>query len=401
MNKNLKAQFLKITVFQDCIEGNVEECSRVFYTLAGESTDEFLYMFGINSNNICRIKQSTGDMDIWYGDEKYPCCKKFLFIRSIAYENYIYFISGKTNYVLKYNTTLDEKKYIYLEGAATEFVPYLYGKQLFLLPVGYSEWFVCIDVESDRVRYLSTNYKVHLSPSVLTKQYIFVHGIVTGGCIYRGSYLDSSIQKYNIRSEKFQYITIEDFNRPIRQVIFDGKYFWLLSNNDGMLVRWNPKDGRINYSIDLAKETEKKGMLYAACIYVNELVYIIERMDSCILELNIKENLLCVYDCKKIPGFEMRMPNRQAFSEAIRVDNEGRLIFFPFNANGVVILNSKKEVEFYMTRSSKLLGIAGEQQEQTESICTLEALLDRVQHCYSSNTRQTSDIGEQIFQNIY
>ena len=67
------------------------------------------------------------------------------------------------------------------------------------------------------------------------------------------------------------------------------------------------------------------------------------------MELYVKENVLYIYDCKKISGFALKQDNMQMFADQIRVGNEGSLYFFPFFANGVVIKRKNGTVYFYNT----------------------------------------------------
>lgn len=379
MNKNLEAKYSKITVHQDSFDKEMDKAGlRTFHTLAGECIGNSIYLYSVSNNSICKIDKITGNIEVEYGDHKRPCYEEYLYLKSVVYQDIICFISDKAECVLKFDTITGKKERVYFKGNATDCEPVLDESMLFLLPIGYSEQLICINLINNSVTYLPTNYSTQIKRSLQAEQYIFGEPLRIDDWIYRGCYLESYIQKFNIEKGVFEYITVNNFNRPIRAISFDGEYFWILSKTDGILVCWDEKNNKIMNSIDLSQESLKKEMIYATCFYANGIIYIPEKNGTCILELHVKENLLESYDCKQIPEFGTRHQESQPFAERIRVGNDGAIHFFPFDSNGAVIKTKSDCVHFYKCETAKGLDIAVDQQIQNESTCTLKSFCKKV-----------------------
>ena len=276
----------------------------------------------------------TGHIEVEYGDYERPFCKEYLYTNSIVYKQIIYFIPNRSNDILKYDTITNEKVRISHKGNSIDYEPVIYANKLFLLPIGYSDELICININNNSVSYLPSNYSYQLNQRFIGEHFIFGKALQVGNYVYRGSYLE-------------------------------------LSNIDGLIVRWEEITNKIVYSLDLSAETQKEGMLYSSCVYRSGIVYIPEKKGTCLLELCVKENILYVYDCKKISGFALKRENMQMFADQIRVGNEGSLYFFPFFSNGVVIKRKDGTVYFYNTATAKGLKIANDHIIQNESSSTL------------------------------
>lgn len=344
---------------------------RTIYALAGECIENKIYLYNIYNNSICKIDKTTGNIEVEYGDDKRPYYEAYLYFKSVIYKQTICFISDKEENVLKYDTITGKKEWIYFKGNGIELEPALCESMLFLMPVGYSEQLICINLIDNNVEYIPTNYSVQLNRTLQVEQYIYGKTLRLGDWIYRGSCLEACIQKFNIKTGVFEYIVVKHFKRPIRAISFDGEYFWILSQTDGMMICWDEKRNNIMTSIDLSHESGKKEMTYATCFYANGIVYIPEKNGTCILELDVKESLLVSYECKDIPGFKMNGQGNQAFGEHIRIGDDGAVYFFPLRANGVVVKTKAGCVHFYKSETVNGLGIAADQQIQNENTCTL------------------------------
>lgn len=398
MKKDLKARFSNVIIYQDLFEKESNSDKRVFHALAGECIDNSIYLYGIDNNSICKIYTDKGNMEIWYGDNDKPYCEEYLYIKSISYDHIICFISEKAEKVLKFDTNTGKKEWIPFDGNALDFEPALYEGLLFLLPMGYSKKLICIDIENNSVKYFPTNYESQLSRKYQRERYLFGKAILVKDCIYRGSFLEPCIQKYNIVTGQFEYIEIKKFSHPIKSMSFDGEYFWILSKK-GTIIRWNEKDNIIIFRVDLAEETKKQEMQYTFCSYINGMVYILEKMGACILELDVKKEILLSYDCNQIPGFELKCNGGQAFAEQIRVDFEGAVYFFPFYANGVIVKAKNGSVYFYKTETARGLKIANEQPVHNESTSTLNYFCENVQKA-DENIMKQACTGAKILHNV-
>lgn len=371
MMKYSKAKFSKITIQKDFLSEYLRNRKRTFYTLAGECVNNYIYLFGIDNNSICKIDEKTGNIDILSGDSESALCEEFLYVKSIAYEPFIYFIPYKTNKILKYDTNTGQKYYICFENDIMEYEPIICEEQLFLFPVGDSEQLICIDLKTDAISYVPTMYSLQLSQKTRSESSIFGNAVYADGYIYRGSYLNSHIQVFDVKAKRFEYIEISGFDRSIITVTYDGKYLWALSQIDGKLACWNPNIKSTVFVLDIAKISGKRNTQYAACAYYNDTLYIIEKNGTCILELKTKEDMLISYDCTEIAEFKLKMQNGQMFSESIRCNHKGSIYFFPFRANGVLVKEKNGNVYFYSTETMKMLSGKKEQQIQNECICTL------------------------------
>lgn len=400
MKKDLEAKFSNIIVHQDSFDNEMDKADlRTIHTLTGEHIGDKIYLFNTDNNSICKIDKASGNIEVEYGDDKRLCYEEYLYLKSVVYQHMICFISDKAENVLMYDTITGKKESIPFNGNGIDFEPALYESKLFLLPVGYSEQFICIDLINNSVKYLPTNYRVQLKDNLQTEQYIYGEALILGDWIYRGSYLEPYIQKFNIKTGVFEYVTVNNFNRSIRAISFDGEYFWILSKTDGMMICWDEKNNKIMSSIDLSLATEKKNMIYTTCFYKNGIVFIPEKKGTCILELHIKENLLVSYDCEAIPGFKMKRGGSQAFAEHIRLGDDGAIYFFTFNANGVLVKTKHGDVEFYKSETVKGLNIAGDQKMQNESACTLNHFCEKLD-LKNESTEYGIDIGTKIVLDI-
>ena len=292
-----------------------------------------------------------------------------------------------------------QKKKNGFKGNGIEFESVLYESMLYLLPIGYAERLICIDLTDNRVEYLPTHYSVQLNQTLRGEPYIYSIPLHFDEWVYRGSNLESRIQKFNLKSGVFEYVAVNNFNRPIRSIAFDGEYFWILSKTDGMIACWDEKRNKMLTSINLSLESQKEDMLYAACFYANGIVFILEQKGTCILELNVKEFLLESYDCGEIPGFRMVYQEKQAFAEGIRLGADGAIYFFPFKCNGVVVKEKNGCVYFYKSETIKCLEIAVDQQMQNESTCTLNCFCKKVK-IQNRNIVNEVDIGTKILLDI-
>ena len=400
MNKNLEAKYSKIIVHQDSFDKEMDKAGlRTFHTLAGECIGNSIYLYSVNNNSICKIDKITGNIEVEYGDCKKPYYEPYLYLQSVVYQHIICFISNKAENILKFDTITEKKEWIYFKGNGIEFESVLYESMLYLLPIGYAERLICIDLTDNRVEYLPTHYSVQLNQTLRGEPYIYSIPLHFDEWVYRGSNLESRIQKFNLKSGVFEYVAVNNFNRPIRSIAFDGEYFWILSKTDGMIACWDEKENKIITSIDLSLESGKKEMLYATCFYANGIIFILEEKGTCILELNVKEFLLKSYDCMEISGFRMIYQEKQAFAEGIRLGADGAIYFFPFKANGVVVKAKNGCVYFYKSETIKCLEIAVDQQMQNESTCTLNCFCKKVK-IQNRNIVNEVDIGTKILLDI-
>lgn len=398
MRKNLNAKFSSVSVYQMQASKKAKHAKRAFHSLTGECIEHFIYLFGIECNCICSIDMRTGNIDIQIGDDYEPVYKENLYIKSISYKKNIYFISDRGNAILKFNPITNKKQYLYFEDIAMDYIPVLNNANLILLPVGYSEKLVQIDLENSRISYLPVNYRSNLIANILGEPYIFGSAIVVNQCCYRGSYVGPYIQKFHMDSGNFEYIKVKDFNHTIKNITFDGSCFWILSYDDGTLVCWDEITNKIVSMLDLAKETKKPQMTYAECRYHDGIIYILEEKGSCIIEIDIKEKTLCCFDCMQISNFELKGQSRQAFSEFIKIDESGTIYFLPYQSNGVISKSKAGNIQFYLTENSKVLEFAGEQQ-QNENICTLCDFSEIIQRTNPKKTGQ-ADSGQLILNRI-
>ena len=398
MVKNLEAKFSNIILHQEASEINRKGIYRPFNTLTGECIDNNIYLFGLNNNSICTINKTTGNISVQLGDESMPYSKEGLYIKSIAYKKNVFFISDKINRILKLDTVTNKKTVISFRDVAMDYEPVLYKTKLFLLPIGYSDQLVCCNLENGDISYLSTNYRSELNQAVWGEAYIFGKTVAVGGCCYRGSYLGADIQKFHMESGRFEYMKINGFDQPIRNIVFDGEFFWILSSRNGQIIRWDQNRNEVLLSIDLAKETGKPSMIYTSCAYCGETLYIPEKQGSCILELRLKENMLVSYDYAQIPEFKSKRQNGQAFSEFIKIDPFGEVCFFPYQSNGVAIKSKDGILHFYPTETAKILEFSNEQQ-QNESICTLEHFCSIVSQ-KSRNQITKKNFGTRIIEEV-
>lgn len=398
MKKNLKAKFLDTTVYEIHNSDKRKNYKRAFHSLTGECIDNFIYLFGMDCNCICSIDKTSGKIDIQYGDDSEPIYKEFLYIASVSYKKNIYFIADRTNTILKFNPSTNQKKYLFFDDVVFDYITVLNGANLFLLPVGYTEKFVRIDLENSKISYPPVNYKSDLITSILREPYIFGTAVVVNQCCYRGSYVGPYLQKFYMDSGKFEYIKVNGFDHPIQNITFDGKYFWILSRNDGTLISWDEKTNNIVLLLDIAKETNKPQMTYVRCEYYNGILYILEERGSCIIEIDIKKDTFFCFDCTQIAGFELRRQNGQAFSEFIKTDGSGTIYFFPFQSNGIVSKDKTGNIYFYITENDKILNFA-EGQQQNENINTLFHFSETIQKTYKK-AEKNINCGQSILNNI-
>ncbi len=400
MDKDLGAKFSDITVYEDTSRGETEHARRVFHTLAGECIGDTLYMFGTDSNSICKVDMGTGNIDIQYGNQEVACCTQYLYKESIVYGTDIYFISDKTDVVLKYNVITGQRKYICNVHENKLYTSCIYKGNLYLLPIEYSEKYICIHLKDESVHYFATKYKERFGPRISMAPYLFGNGVLIGDCIYRGSYIEPCIEIFHISSGQLEYVSLNDFHRPIRRIAYDGVYIWLLSQSDGTIARWDPVNRRVVFKVDLAGLMGTPDIMYGSFAHVEGNIYVIPTSGTYIIMISTNGNSLCCYDCGQIPGFSMREPRGQAFSDHIRADKQGTVYFFPFKANGVVAREKGGAVRFYKTETTKTIGLAAEQKEQNETTCTLEQLCRRVQSSKKDENRSPLS-GKKIWENIY
>lgn len=379
MKKNLQAQFAEITVYQDQTEHEVISSGRALHALTGECIGDEMYLFASDCNSIVSVNRITGTVKTQYGDERQPYSREYLYTDSLVYEGMIYFVSNKLPYVLKFDPVSGLKKYIAHNGLLINYLPCRYGKRLFLLPVEYSDRIISVDLSHDAVSYIPCIYPSDLMQAAqrVNEVLLFGLGIQVGRYVYQGSRVNSSLRQFDLETGKEKYLTVEGFQRPIRQMAFDGTHLWLLSL-DGLLAQWDYRKNKIIFSLNLSKEIGQQNVLYVACFCQKDAVYILENRGSCILKFNIQEKVLSQYDCSAIPGFQLKRPEGLAFSEGIRVNDKGAICFFPYLANGIFCWNTEDKVQFYLTVSAKALGRAVTQQLQTESTCGLADFCDRL-----------------------
>ena len=188
--KKCKEEFLNIITYQDYSNQETDMIDkRVFHTLAGEYIKNKIYFFSIDNNSICKIDMETGHIEVEYGDFERPFCKEYLYTNSIVYKQIIYFIPNRSNDILKYDTITNEKLRISHKGNSIDYEPVIYANKLFLLPIGYSNELICININNNSVSYLPSNYNYQLNQKFIGEHFIFGKALQIGNYVYRGSYL--------------------------------------------------------------------------------------------------------------------------------------------------------------------------------------------------------------------
>ncbi|MBQ3513261.1 MAG: hypothetical protein IJA32_05610 [Lachnospiraceae bacterium] len=391
----------KPMLYTDTEISDCKDSKRFIKGLATAVTDTKMYLYSGESNVICIADRNSGEIEVVKGMDGVPAGEPLIATSGIAWKDKIYFISENENYLMKFDTVTKEIKQIYVEKEYNDYNPVVWNGKILFFPVYYTTKIPCIDLNTDEINYLSTCYDKQLNIDATCKGVpLFRGNIEVDNVIYRVCRIAPIIQKYYLEEQRFEYVTIKSLTNLVRDIVYDGKFFWLILQEESSILKWDEKKNHIVDVIDLDEYMEEKGSRWTSGCCENQEIYLWQRNGSHIAKIDLKTQEINCFDCRAIEGFECKS-NVQAFSENL-CSMGGELMLFPWKANGIVSLTQDGNVFFTKTEveTNAMLGLFQNEQIYNESMCSVKQFVHIVLEQKRRKIEGIRNVGYEIWNEI-
>lgn len=351
-----------------------------------------MYMYSCENNVIGVVQSETGEIELLRGCAENAGGTQLVVVCCIVYQENIYFITADEKCIIKFQTNSKELKRIPIEQNYNDYAPILWKQKILFFPCFYSTTIPCIDVKTDEVTYIPTNYEKELNLGMGEKvEYLFYGTQIVDKVLYRGCYIAPIIQKYYLEEQRFEYVTVKGVHCGINNVAYDGEFYWLILKEDSRVLRWDEQKNEIVDVIDLDEYIGIKGSRWVAIQSADRIIYIWQENGTYIVRIDVEQSDIICFDCRDIPEFESPQ-FAQAFSHAVQYEN-GKIIFYPYKANGIVAITEEGSISFYKTEidTKDILRLFPKEQVFSESMCTIPQFVQIVKEGEKEKSHIESD----------
>ncbi len=374
---------------------------RPIRSLACEYINGELYAYSCDWNAICEYNFATQEVKVFRGRKKTKNIEKNLYVNSIVYKKFIYFLPYGEGNLIKFSVDSFELKEIPVVSSDNAINPVIYKGILYLFPVGYSDRIPFISLDSDAVGYREIKYlhQLNISESYRNES-LFCGNVCIGQWVYRVCRVAAIIQKYNIEEDVSYFYEIKGIEGKFKDIVYDGKYFWIIIYDSGKVLKWSGESRKSTEIIDVAAQLNLpdlelatincfNGNIYFTSVYTAHIIYI---------KSGKKQNIFII-DCQTLPGFSF-LPS-QAFANATQTDSSGNVYFIPYKANGIVVLRQDGLALFVeaSVQSNKLLEALGYDGALSECMCSVDIFYRLLVNNRTENIRNDK-IGEKIWNSL-
>lgn len=389
----------KPMLYTDVEIDNCRETKRILQGSIAGVVGEKVYLFSGKSNIIGVIDRNTGEIEVIKGCEGISAGEPLISVSGISYEDKMYFITESENYIIKLQTTENQIKQIYVEKEYNDYNSVIWNEKIWFFPTYDAVKIPCIDLDSDEVTYLPTRYEEQLKLDAAAKGVpLFFGKQMAGNVLYRACRIAPIIQKYYFEEKRFEYLSIKGLNGAVRDIVYDGEFFWMILQEGSFVLKWDEKNNQILEEIDLGEFVEDKGICWNSIFYEKEEIYILQRNGSHIVKINVKNYDMICLDCREIPEFETSV-NAPAFARMVcSMDDE--LMLIPLKANGIVSFTQEGNVFFTKTevQTNEMLKLFTDEQIYNESMCSVQQFTKIVSEMQSrSNNKSSNKVGLDIW----
>lgn len=346
--------------------------------LCAEVIDKKIYMYSWEYNSIFVYDEITKTVRVERGDDTALGCEKNLYTESIKSSNVIYYIPTVASDIMKYNIIDGSKEIIKIGNKGNSYNPVLYEDKLYLLPIYYSEYFLVVDIRTEKVEYIETGYKNQFYELKNTGiGPLFYGDVIVGESIWRTSYLGAFLQIFNLHNKKLQYVKINNLNDPLRGIAFDGRYFWCASLYGNKVYKWDPDKNRIIHTIVFEEWSQfQKDMLFSKICFFMNSIWVFLKKEYVVIRIDILTMQILRLALSNIVDLNSEGKEQQLFSENIRLVGE-YIYIFPYHANGILKINARTNNIIFEKAQVKyeksLEDIFGK--VLSESICSMKEFL--------------------------
>lgn len=127
-------------------------------------------------------------------------------------------------------------------GLSGIYQSYIYNNNIFLIGGGYPA-IIRLDIENKSCDYIESPYKDMISRHTDIDFFYFrLHGVQLENNLFLASCLDNYILKFDMETEKYQWIKIGSDNCAYSEITWDGSNFWLAPRLNCDIVKWDGKE---------------------------------------------------------------------------------------------------------------------------------------------------------------
>lgn len=350
-----------------------------------EVVDRKLYMFSWEYNRIFIYDMDSRELRMEQGDPRYAPYAKYLYMRSIAIGNVIYFGLGYAKAILKYDTASGRKKLIELgEGnGPNHYYPgeYVHYKgKLYMLPNCCEEHIKVLDLRTDEVTHIKTHYRQQFPESEnLGTQTFFGDNIVVGDFVWRVCWQGTFLQKFDLLHNRLEYIAINGLKEPLCSIAFDGRYFWLVARFGTKIYKWNPQKNQIIHTFEIERThrcLNNRVFLYTH--FLKNGLWIIFREEYVVIRIDVVSGEVETLDFSHLFSPAANGDGQVLFGVDVRIINNC-ICLFPYNSNGVIKINTQTK-EILLERIPVKIELQEDENCQiSESMLTLGQYISLVQ----------------------
>lgn len=243
-----------------------------------------------------------------------PCSAKGMYVYDLRQGRGEVVSWPRSNYIQQYN-------------------PVVVEKYLWLMPVYSGDEIIRINTENNEIYQVECIYDAEV-PNVILKSddAVFYSAVLYNRKIWRACRTCSSICSFDLDSHKVCFYQLPDRKNGYRELTFDGTDFWLISQTESEIVKWNP-DTQESKVISTGLMEETVFPAFNSLEYYNGFIWLIPYKGSVFLQLDTKSQDITKHDFSN-PGLK----TSRDFCLWCRVQFEGRHMYlYPNSCNQLVI----------------------------------------------------------------
>lgn len=325
-----------------------------------------------NFNAVFKVDIRSGAADYFGLVPNEEIKKKRLYMKAVKIGGKVYFVPFSAKEIAVYDITRDNIYKIGYEELVTKEKQLrsnnarfsgcvAYGKYLFITPAKYPS-ILRIDTTDDTI--------VAYDAWVTEKEYFFKKDVtVDGEYMYIPSCSNDLVLRFNMRECMGKLIHVGEHNKGCWSMCKVDEYFWLAPQNEGTIIRWNPKNGEIIEYGDYPNEFQGNGFLFTKAYSIERDVYFIPAYANMWVKISVDSGKMQkaeILDISNIKKTFFMFETEDFFYLKIVGDNV-------YNIQVNKKDNTVQMYEFWIDK--------GEEQFKEECMNTLIAMRDTVTEC--------------------
>lgn len=364
--------------------------------------DRKIYMYAWGYNALFVLDEEKNRLLALPGDESMPVSEQTLYSKCVIWKNFIYFIPLYAHHILKYDLIDGRRTRLAIDLGDHHFDIVLDQERLYLLPMCYAEHYIAIDLNTDEIEYIPTNYHNQLSGVDPLEQAPLFHGeVLIHKKVWRCCRAAPILQCIDLQKRMIEYTDLPEMEEPLREFVLYKNCFWGIGLNTNRIYQWDPEKNKIKRLITIDKwaKWQERHVFHHIRVF-KDFIWVFLLSAPCVLRIDPATGQVKFLEFGHLQGLISDQYGKFLFSDTIQTEKE-YIYLFPRHINGIVKINAEtSEITLIKTEME-----CGQLQKImsgpsfNENMCTLEEFL-KSQNGHAAANIDHPAAGERIWEYI-